>query len=285
MINITGFTNNHVKNSNRKGIINFSNLFCDILNDNNYKAQHNIEADINIVFVNALSSINSSNAVNCLRLIKEKNCILALDDWNVKGFYDTNENILQGKFSATHPTVDKNQLMQYLDVIENINNGKYVTIFPAYKSGDHGLLNIPGNSIAIDPSIYIKKEYGSVPMFFFDTPIEASLNNKKIKRNYKYKEIKDVSESEVFEYYKAYRIAICKQHYHSGSGWFRNKYTLCNKAKCIIIEDKNSPFGSYYEIDYEPYMLIEEIYEYQNAAYNKNIMTKQEISNQLKLIL
>lgn len=292
-INITGFTANHknTKLSNRKGIINFSNLIKPILEENGHIVDFNLpKADINIIFIYTLKSLNSKYAVESLELLKKDNCIIAFDDWNIKAIYNDNNSLINGYKFKSHPHYTHDKIEPYLEVLEKINNGYYKCLVPAYKNGNHNLLNIIGEKIIIDPSIYIEKDIYRFNQYEIK-PVFAGLANKNSflnKLDYDFIKIENKTEEYVFQQYCKNRIVMSPPHYHDGSGWWRNRYTLANKAKAIIVEDKNSIFGESYKISFiENYLNISDInyiFDLQNEDYNKTIMSKQEISDKIKLI-
>jgi hypothetical protein len=293
-INLTGFTGAHVKGSNQKNVISFSNLLKELLNDQGYEADYGLkDPDLNIVCVLDLSSINSSNAVNCLELLRKENCIIAFDDWNIAGFYHTLDKILETKsFSKTHHTVDYKGVLEHLDVIEMLTKGEFKSIFPAYTTGDHDLLGIRGEKYCIDPSIYIEKQW---PLLTWSDekiiPVHASLAPKwsyLSKKKYSFINLKGEKEDTVFEYYCRHRIVMSPEHYFSyKAGWFRNRYALANLAKAIVIEENNSCFGETYAVERKSITSknVDSIFEKQDAAYKETIMSKDEIKDVLDKVL
>lgn len=289
-INITGFSSAQSKGSNTKGVINFSELIKDILVDQGHEADYNLEnADLNIVFVLDLSSPNVVNYERALKLLQQNNSIIAFDDWSIRNFYKTNENYITGKkVFKTHFHVKQEILNQYRDVIQNIQDGKYKVLFPAYKTGDHSLLELRGELYNIDPSIYIKKQYIESENELI--PVHASLATKwkdLEKKKYSILNVRNEKEDKVFEYYCKHRIVLSPPHYHDGGGWFRNRYTLANLAKAVVIEDENSIFGDAYKIAHSEVKAttIDMIFEIQKRAYNNVIMTKQEIKEKIDVLL
>ena len=99
--------------------------------------------------------------------------------------------------------------------------------------------------------------------------------------------LRGVSEDKVFEYYYKYRIVMSPEHYHDGSGWFRNRYALANLSGSVIIEDYKSAFGESYAIERKTVndKTIEDLFEQQNIAYNDIIMSKEEIKEALNTVL
>lgn len=290
-INITGFTSAHQKGSNTKNIIGFSNLIKEILDDNGYNVDYNLRnADINIVFVFSLGSLNTRYAAESMELLRKKNCIIAFDDWNIKDFYTSMRNLTTKENSyKTHPWHGSKNIHDYEDVAQNILDGKYKVLFPAYKNGNHELLEIVGEKFCLDPSIYIKKD---IPDFTPGEliPVHASLAAKSWVKKIQWPiiDLNKVTEDVVFQNYLEHRMVLSPPHYHDLSGWFRNRYTLANLAKAVIVEDKNSVFGESYrklKIEDVNENNIDSLFEAQDEAYNNVIMTKQEINNVLKEVL
>jgi hypothetical protein len=290
-VNITGFTSNHRSGFNRKNVINFSNLIEEILNDNKHEAGHNIEKpNINIVFVNSLGSLNSRYAAEAMQTIRDEDCIVAFDDWQIKEFYKSMENLInKPKSYTTHPWHGDKNIHQYEDVARNILEGKYKVLFPAYKTGNHELLGIIGEKYCLDPSIYIKKD---IPKFTPREliPVHASLAAKTWVKKIQWPiiDLNKVTEDEVFKNYLEHRVVLSPPHPHDGSGWFRNRYSLANIAKAVIVEDRKSVFGTFYKN-----LLIEDVnednidflFKCQDKAYKETIMTKEEINKVLKEVL
>lgn len=290
-INVTGFTAAHQKGSNTKNIVGFSNLIKEILEENGYKVDYNLEnADINIVFIFTLGSLNTRFAAESMELLRKDNCIIAFDDWNIKDTYTSMRNLANKENSyKTHPWHGSKNIHQYEDIAQNILDGKYKVLFPAYKSGNHELLGITGEKFCLDPSIYIKKD---IPEFESKEliPVHASLAAKTWVKKIQWPiiDLNKVTEDEVFKNYLEHRMVLSPPHYHDQSGWFRNRYTLANLAKAVIVEDKNSVFGDSYrklKIEDVNENNIDKLFKEQNEAYNKEIMTKEEISKVLKEVL
>lgn len=292
-INLTGFTNGQKTGKNKKNVIGIANTIKDLLVDLGYEADYGLEnPDINIISVLDLSSINSSNAVNCLDLLAtNEKCILMFDDWNIKGFYKGIDKVLETKkFSKTHHSVDYEGVLRNLPVLQKIANGELPVIFPAYKTGDHELLEIRGDKYCIDPSIYISKELPTSEQSLDELiPVHASLATKWStleKKKYTILNVRNETEDDVFNYYWKHRIVIAPSHYHNGSGWFRNRYTLAYLANSLIIEEEDSCFGEHYEVERKAvskttfdYLLAQ-----QRKAYENTIMTKEEIKETLCLL-
>lgn len=290
-INLTGFTSAHRSGANRRNVIGFSNLQKTILEDNGYTADYGLEnPDINIVSVLTLGSLNTRFAAESMELLRQDNCIIAFDDWNIKEFYKSMENLInKPKSYTTHPWHKDKNIHQYEDVAINILEGKYKVLFPAYKTGNHELLGIQGEKYCLDPSIYIKKD---IPDF---TPgelisVHASLAAKTWVKKIQWPiiDLNKVSEDEVFKNYLEHRIVLSPPHYHDSSGWFRNRYSLANLAKAVVVEDRRSVFGTFYQN-----LLIEDVnednidflFKNQDKAYKETIMTKEEINKVLKEVL
>lgn len=291
-VSITGFSSAHNKGFNTKGVINFSTLIKEILEDNGHIADYDLDqADLHIVFMIDLSSPNTAQYEKALKILQTKNCIIAFDDWSIEKFYKTLENYLSGrKVFKSHFHIKQQVLDKYRDVIEKIVEGEYRVIFPAYRNGQHELLGIRGYQVAIDPSIYIQKP----DSYFIGNqdliPVHASLATKwKDLENKKYTiiNVRGENEDKVFEYYCKYRMILSPTQYHNGGGWWRNRYTLANLAKAIVIEDENPIFGESYQIKRSIVNKsnIDSLFELQNKKYNEVIMTKNEITLLLKKIL
>lgn len=293
-INLTGFTSAQRNGYNTKNVIGFSNLLKTILEDNGHIADYGLEnPDLNIVCVLTLGSLNIANVINCLELLRNENCIIAFDDWNIKEFYKSIDGVLDGsKLYKTHPHI-QGRVGEYLDVIENLAQGKYKVLYPAYKTGNHDLLEIRGDKYCLDPSVYIEKDMENVTEFGHTNsllPVHASLATKWSdlnKKKYTILNVRNETEDKVFEYYCRHRIVMTPPHYHDGSGWFRNRYTLANKASAVIIEDNSEVFGDSYKIERKEIneRNINQLFEIQNKAYQNTIMSKEEISKVLKEVL
>lgn len=290
-VNLNGFTSAHCSGGNRRNIIGFSNLQKTILEDNGYKADYNLKnADINIVSVLTLGSLNTRYAAESLELLRQDNCIIALDDWNIKEFYTSMRNLIEKENSyKTHPWHKDKNIHQYEDVAKNILDGKYKVLFPAYKTGKHDLLGITGEKYCLDPSIYIKKD---IPVFTPGEliPVHASLAPKTWVKKIQWPiiDLNKVDEDEVFKNYLEHRVVLSPPHYHDSSGWFRNRYSLANLAKAVVVEDRRSVFGDSYKnllIEDVNEDNIDELFEAQDKAFKETIMTKEEINKVLKEIL
>ena len=291
-INLTGFTSAQKKGSNTKNIISFSNLIKDILVDNGHEVDYGLEnSDLNIVFVLTLGSLNTANAINCLELLRNENCIIAFDDWNIKEFYKSIDGILNGtKTYKTHPH-HQGKVLEYIDVITKLSQGDYKAIYPAYKTGNHELLEIRGDKYCVDPSIYISKELPTPEQSLDELiPVHASLATKWStleKKKYTILNVRNETEDDVFNYYWKHRIVIAPEHYFGfRAGWFRNRYTLAYLANSLIIEEEDSCFGEFYEVERKAvnkttfdYLLAQ-----QRKAYENTIMTKEEIKETLCLL-
>lgn len=288
---ITGYNRSQEKNSNTKGVINFSNLLRPILLENGHQLVTNPDqSELCVVFVSTLKSLNTANALKAIDILKNYNSIIALDDWNIKVIYVGNLSIINGYRSKTHPHYSEKQIDDTIEVLQKINNGFFKVLYPAYKTGNHELLNIIGNKTFVDPSIYINIDYVT-PLFGYNIqPCVATLANKDSflkKLKYEYVLLDNIKEKQVFEKYCEHRIVINPPHYHDGSGWFRNRYSLANFAKAVIVEDKNSVFGKAYNISGLDVNIqnVDNYYELQNESYKNTIMDKNEISNNLKQII
>lgn len=290
VINITGFTapHNNTARSNSKNIIGLSNLLKTILEDNGYIVDFNLKgADLNIVFVFDLSSPNVAYYEQALDLLQKENCIIAFDDWSIKNFYKTIDKILTGdKVFKTHFHIKQNVIDKYIDVIRKIADGKYRVLYPAYKAGNHELLEIRGDKFFIDPSIYIKKD---IPPYTKGElmPVHASLADKSwVKKiGWPVIDLKNVTEDEVFKNYCEHRMILSPPHYHDTSGWFRNRYTLAQLSNAVVVEDSRNIFGdSYRKLKIEDVNEgnIDTLFAKQKKDYENNIMSKEEISKILK---
>lgn len=288
---ITGTNNAIEKNKNQKNVINFNNLLRPILLENGHELVDNVDkSELVICFLLDFRSLNNGNIINCLNILKNYNSIIAFDDWNIKVFYQTLKLFIKGNISKTHPKFKYDDMIKNQELFIDLLNGKYKSIFPAYKTGNHNLLGIIGEKYYIDPSIYIEKKYNDNIFGKDFIPIFAGLANKDNylkKLDFYFEQIKDKTEDEVFNRYCSSGIVLTVPHYHDGSGWFRNRYSLTNKAKAILINDVNSIFGDSYKIKYKDFSIekFNDLFEKQNIDYNKTIMSKNEISNNLKLII
>jgi hypothetical protein len=293
-VNISGISAAHNKGFNNKGVINFSTLIKEILEDNGHIADYDMDqADLHIVFMIDLSSPNTAQYEKALKILQTKNCIIAFDDWSIEKFYKTLENYLSGKkVFKSHFHIKQEVLDQYRDVIEKIVEGEYRVIFPAYRNGQHELLGIRGYQTAIDPSIYIEKPRR---IFWYSTddliPVHASLATKwKDLENKKYTilNVRGETEDQVFEYYCKHRIVLSPEHYFTNqAGWWRNRYTLAFNARAVVVEDVGTVFGDTHAIarkDVTP-QTIDTIFELQSRSYVSQIMQKDEISRKIKEII
>lgn len=291
-INITGFTGAQRGNerANRKGILNFSELIIEILGECGHTADFQLEnPDFNIVFVIDPSSINAGNANEALPLLNSAPCMIAFDDWNIRGLYKTLDKVIEtGKFSKTHHTVDYKIVLENMDVLKKLANGEFQVIYPAHKAGDHSLLGIRGDATYIDPTIYMadKRVFNPEHLKNRDTtelmPVHASLANmwqelSKIK--YSFLNIKNAKEDEVFEYYSKYRMVLSPKHYNSETGWWRGRYIMANQAKALIVDDVDSIFGKPFEV--KPNQItkenIEGVLKLQERNLYEHMMTKEEV--------
>lgn len=293
-INITGFTGAQRgnKTSNRKGVLNFSELIVEILNECGHEAGFQLEnPDFNIVFVIDPGSINAGNANEAIPLLAKEPCMIAFDDWNIRGFYKTLDKIVAtGKFSKTHHSVDWKIIDQHKDVIKKLADGEFLAIYPAHKAGDHSQIGIRGESYYIDPTIYMADKRTFNPEHLKHReytelmPVHASLANmwqELAKIKYSFLNIKNVKEDQVFEYYSKYRMVLSPKHYNSGSGWWRGRYIMADQAKALIVDDENSIFGEAFEI--KPNQVtkenIEDLLHAQHEALYEKMMTKEEVKS------
>ena len=292
-INLTGFTGSHKKGSNQKNVIGFSNLLKELLEDNGHVADYGLEdADLNIVCVLDLSSINASNYIEALDTLRDKKSVIAFDDWNIKGYYKTLNNIVDNKkFSKTHHTVKYDELMARMETLRDLRDDKFITIYPAYKTGDHELLGITGEKYCIDPSIYIKKDIPEDWKRDEFMAVHASLAPKwsyLSKKKYSMINLRGVKEDKVFEYYYKHRIVMSPEHYFGfNAGWFRNRYALANIAGALIVEEPNSCFGESYNIERKEIneKTYDKLFEAQDKAYKESIMSKEEVGKALQGVL
>lgn len=282
-VSVTGFTPAHNEKGNRKGIIQIPLLLQKIIEDAGHEVGYNLpNADVHIIFLYVLNSLNSSFAVECLELMKNDNVIIALDDWHIKDmYYSYDKTVENKKFSKTHPSVSWEGVLANLDSLQKLSEGKFDVLVPAHKTGDHSLLGVRGDMTVYDPSIYVEKDVpqfeGSYDLF----PVHASLANdwKYLnKRRYSWINVQNEKEEKVFELYTKHRIVMSPPYYHSGSGWWRNRYTLANKAKAVIIEDYDTVFGAPYEIERKEVTeaSIEELFAAQDKIFHETIMSKEE---------
>lgn len=286
-VNLIGFTSGQSSGENRKNVIGIANTMKKILLDNGHKADYGLEnPDINIVSVIDLTSLNAKNVVNCFDILANEKCIIMFDDWNIKQFYKTVDRIVRtGEFSKTHHTVDYKVVLKNIDVIKKLANGEFNVIYPAYRTGNHDLLEIRGKKFCVDPSIYTEKEKTSEPSYLM--PVHASLASKwniLEKKKYSILNLRGEKEDTVFDYYCKHRIVITPPHYHDESGWYRNRFSLANLAGAVIVEDYQSVFGDSYKIERKDVTErnIDQLFALQDAAYNRVIMSKEEIGIALK---
>jgi hypothetical protein len=288
-INFTGFTPAHNAKGNRKGIVQVPLLLQNIMADAGHEVGYNLEnADLHVIHLYVLNSLNSSHAVECLELMKNDNVILALDDWHIKDMYYSYQKTVENKkFSKTHPSIDWRGILDNLDSLQKIVDGKFDVLVPAYPGGDISLLGINGNVQVYDPSIYVEKQIPEILGKHDLMPVHASLANDwkwLNKRKYSYIQVQSEHEDKVFEYYCKHRMVLSPPYYHSGSGWWRNRYTLANIAGALIVEDDNTLFGDTYTID--PRKVNEKnfdkYFDMQNKAFHNRIWSKEENISKMK---
>ncbi len=293
-VSITGFTPAHqnTKQANRKNIIQVPLLLMEAIKGAGHEVGYNLpDADVHIVYIFTLGSINSGFAVECLELIKNNpgKVILSIDDWRVKHIYEGMEKtIATKKFSKSHPSIDWKGIMSNLDVLQDIVDGKFKTLIPAHKTGDISLIEARGEVVVYDPSCFVERQkikFDQVEAGFpYDLmPIHASLapDHKWLdKRRYSFIQVQNEKEDKVWELYNKHRIVMSAPYYSNGSGWWRNRYSLANAANAVIIEDIGSVFGPAYEIDRKKVTpeTIDILFDKQNKAYHETIMTKEECS-------
>lgn len=289
-VNITGFSSAQASGKNTKNVLSLHNLIQKMLEESGYTAGRSIKnADVNLIFVINPRSINNKNMLNCLELMRNEDCILVFDDWDINSFYLNVDRIVdKNVFSKSHHHVSYEDIMRYKDVFVKIQKGYYRSIFPAFKNGDYSLLEIRGESHAVCPSIYVDREPTAKREELL--PVHAGLATKWSdlqKKKYTILNIRGESEDKVFEYYCKHGLVLSPPHYHDGSGWWRNRYDLANRAHALIIEDDNSIFGDSYKIQRKEVneSNFEILFELQRQDYNKNIMTKDEISKVLKEVI
>lgn len=258
------------------------------IKDAGHEVDYNLpDADYYIIFIFTLSSLNSGHAVECLDIIKENpdKVFLAIDDWRVKHIYEGMEKIIEKKkFSKTHPSIDWRGVMRHLDTLQDIVDGRFRTLIPAHKSGDHSLLGARGDMFIYDPSIYVQRERMEFDQEYDLFPVHASLaaDWKWLnKRKYSYIQVQNEKEDKVWELYNKHRIVMSPPYYSQGSGWWRNRYSLANAAKAVVIDDIGSIFGESYEITRKDITKdnIDDLFSLQNIAYNNEIMTRGENIN------
>lgn len=284
-ISITGFTPAHQGRGNRKNIVQIPLTLIESLRNTGHEADYNLEdADIYIIYIFTLSSLNSGHAVECLEIMRKNpgKIILSIDDWRIKHIYEGMEKTIKSKkFSKTHPSIDYRGVLSNLDILQKIVNGEYPTIIPAHNNGDHSLLETRGEITIFDPSIYVKRERMTFDNKYDLMPIHASLaaDHKWLdKRKYSYIQMQNESEDKVWELYNKHRIVMSPPYYHNGSGWWRNRYALANAAHAVIIEDYGSVFGKAYEISRKDVndTTIDYLWQMQDKAYNEAIMSDEE---------
>lgn len=294
-VNVTGFTPAHqnTKMSNRKRIIQVPLLLMEAIKDAGHEVDYNVEdADINIIYLFTLGSINSGGLKECFDLIRKdpSKVVLSIDDWRVKHIYEGMEKVIATKkFSKTHPSVRYEDVINNLDIMQDIIDGKFPTLIPANKHGDHSLLGVRGDFKVYDPSIYVERERMEFDHPYDLFPIHASLaaDHKYLdKRKYSYIQVQNEKEDKVWELYNKHRIVMSPPYYHNGSGWWRNRYTLANLAHAVIIEDIGGVFGPEYEVERKKVTdeTIDEIYEKQNEVFHEMIMSREdnaEVINEL----
>lgn len=284
-VSITGFTPAHNGRGNRKNIIQIPQLLMEAIRDAGHEVDYNLPgADVHIVYIFALSSLNSGHAVECLEIIKNNpdKVILSIDDWRVKQTFEGMDKILQTKkFSKTHPSIDWKGVLGNLETIQEIVDGKFNMLIPAHKNGDHSLLEARGNLHIWDPSIYVEREKLEFDQEYDLFPVHASLaaDHKWLdKRRYSYIQVQNEKEDFVWELYNKHRIVMSPPYYSNGSGWWRNRYALANIAQAVIIEDFGGVFGSAYEIERKQVTkeTIDDLFAKQDIAYKNGIMSREE---------
>lgn len=293
-ISITGFTPAHNGRGNRKNIIQIPALLMEAIRDAGHEVDYNLKnPDVYIIYIFALSSLNSRHAVECLEIIKNNpgKVILSIDDWRVKHTFEGMEKTIQTKkFSKTHPSIDWKGVMNNLDTLQDIVDGKFNMIIPAHKNGDHSLIEARGDLTVFDPSIYVKRDKLKFNQTYDLFPVHASLaaNHKWLdKRRYSYIQVQNEKEDFVWELYNKHRIVMSPPYYSNGSGWWRNRYALANIAEAVIIEDEGSVFGSSYEIERKEVTpeTIDILFSKQDKAYKEGIMSREENVLVIKTLL
>lgn len=286
-VSITGFTPAHqnTKQANRKNIIQIPLLLMEAIKDAGHEVDYNLpDADVHIIYIFTLGSINSGFAVECLNLIKNNpgKVILSIDDWRVKHIYEGMEKVIATKkFSKSHPSIDWKGIMDNLDVLQDIVDGKFKTLIPAHKNGDHSLIEARGEIVVYDPSIYVERDRMEFDHPYDLFPVHASLaaNHQWLdKRKYSYIQVQNEKEDKVWELYNKHRIVMSPPYYSNGSGWWRNRYALANAAHAVIIEDFGGVFGPSYEIERKDVTdeTIDILFAKQDAAYKAGIMSREE---------
>lgn len=306
-INIIGFTpqSMNTKLSNKKKVINFSNLLPEILIDNNckvtFKDFESIDYDYVFLFIGDLTSINSKYAIHCLKYLKIINhdkVIICIDDWKIKDIlYSFSYCLKNNKFKNLYYYINKD-INNYKSELQSIINGNFILLIPAFKNGLHNLLFFPCKKYyVIDPSIYCLDKYNLLIKSDFynkkDNFVYAGLCDK-FKWLKKFKNviiIKDKKEQEVFSIYNENKFILSPPHYHKNSGWWRNRYIMSYCADSILIgddEENKLLFGESYVFDLNR---LGDLNYYNDMVYNQkksfinNIMTKEECSNVIREVL
>ncbi len=284
-ISINGFTPAHQGRGNRKNIVQIPLTLIESLRNAGHEADYKLEnADLYIIYIFTLSSLNSGHTVECLEIIKNNpgKVILSIDDWRIKHIYEGMEKTIKSKkFSKTHPSIDYKGVLDNLDTLQKIVDGDFNTIIPAHNNGNHSLLEARGDITIFDPSIYVQRDRMEFDNKYDLFPVHASLaaNHRYLdKRNYSYIQVQNEKEDKVWELYNKHRIVMSPPYYHSGSGWWRNRYSLANAAHAVIIEDENSVFGPAYEIIRKDVNenTIDFLWQQQDKAYKNIIMSNDE---------
>ena len=287
-VSISGFTPAHNGRGNRKNIIQVPRLLMDGIEDAGYTVDYGLEdADMHICYIFTLSSINSGECNDTFDTIRANpgKVILSMDDWRISSIYKDMEKVIKTKrFSKTHHTVDYKRVLENIDIMQDILDGKFKTLIPANKHGNHDLLEIKGDFTVYDPSVYVgkyrkKMEFDREHDLF---PIHASLTDHMgylRKKKYPFIQVQGVSEDYVWELYNKHRIVMSPPFYHNGSGWWRNRFSYANIAKAVIIEDEGGVFGEEYDIQRKDVTKesIDQLFEAQDKKYKSMIMSREEV--------
>lgn len=295
-ISISGATPAHNGRGNTKNIIQVPRLLMDCLEEAGHEVDYGLkDPDLHICYIFTLSSINSGEINDVFDTIRNNpgKVILSMDDWRISSIYKDMEKVIKTKkFSKTHHTVDWQRILNNLDIMQDILDGKFNTLIPANKHGDHDLLEVRGKYTVYDPSIYVPKyrEKMEFDQKYDLFPVHASLTDHMgylRKKKYPYIQVQGVTEDYVWELYNKHRIVMSPPFYHNGSGWWRNRYSYANIAKAVIIEDEGSVFGEEYEIERKAVTpaTIDYLFQLQDKKYKSMIMSKDELAKTMNDLL
>ena len=286
-VNICGFTgqDNGWPGSNRKGVLMFSHLLFPMLRDAGFDPYFATEGcDRNIVFTLDLSSRSAAHADYAFDVLeRDPRAIVALPDWNVRGVFKTMRSLaVEERWPKNHHTYTADQLKAHQGVMADIVEGRRTTLFPGYKTGDASLLEIPGHVVRVDPSIYVPAPDHPLPPRQELIAVHASLAKKWSdlnKRRYTILNVREEPEQAVLDYYAKFGICLVPAHYSQGSGWWRDRYTLANQARAVVVEDIGGPFGETFEVERKKVTekTFDKIFEVQDAWYRHIIESKADI--------